>query len=1694
MEKMIMRRISSKMVYAICSAACVLSAASPVSANPQGATVVHGNAQFSNPNANTLQVDSTGNSIINWQSFSIGQSETTRFNQASASNAVLNRVTGPDASNLLGNLSSNGHVFLINSNGIVIGEHARIDTASFVASTLDISNQDFLNGHLAFAGDNAGGIINRGFITAGAGGEIVLVAPQIENHGVLSVEDGRILLAAGEKVTISSLDLNGIEFEVQAPDNSVLNVGELIASKGSVGIFAGSIKHEGVIAADSIGIDATGNIVLHAQANIDVGDNAMVSSNGDTGGGITMQSETGDTVVRGTVEATGIEEQGGEIKILGNRVGLFGDAYVDASGKTGGGEILVGGDYQGKGETQTAQQTQLSSEAGIHADALQQGDGGKVIVWADGFTEAHGAVSAKGGSEKGDGGFVEISGKGNLTFSGSVDTSAANGEAGTALFDPRDIVITGIGGIAYDPANDGFIESPAALFTMDAASLALALGTQNVILQANNDISYQNATMFVGAGGNDLTLQAGRSINIVATQTGFDLGGGNLTLIANSRLVDGVVDAQRGAGAANITIGDGAQFTSVNTGGGNIVMEIRDGAGLTNNTAGSIIINDIGTLSTLGGDITIRADNGYVMNGTGSSVNAGAGAVTIDTYSPGATIDLGASGAGDQVIDGANLAQVTAGSLNIGNSNTGDITVLGGINFNPAAPTTIRTGGNIVFNQGNGNDGIISDAGSITLNAGGAIRDLSDNSANGADVAAGINNLDLNAVSGIDIESGANQLRFNNTGQGAVQISSNLGVNGTLVIAGGNNSATGFSTIIQEQSGNIDISGNVTHNASFGTIISAAQNVTNNANITGNGGGTVLRSAGPGTVTNNGVITDSGNIALVAATGGTVVNAGSIGNAGSANNIVLEADDIQLNGGSINAGALAKTVLRRTTIGNWTLGGNLTAAELNTIAGAIAVGDSNNTLNNLILTAATALTNNQDLLITTTGAVDFQQSAGDGITGANLVRIDANQVSNAFSGSLDVAANRLEINTAAGIGGTNALDTRVNQLVATNSTSGSINIANSGGNVTIAPTGIRNFATGGTDDIVINNANGNININGVIQADGGSITVATTTANDITVTTDIFTNGVAAPVALNSGRDLIFDATNSVNGNGVNVRSASGDINLGAANNIRVLGGNAANEWVEVDAGNLLNVFAGNNLLLQGGSAQDARAALSGSNGASVFAAGNVAILGGSGVNGEAVINASGSMNVSAGGTLSLTGGSGNDANALISTDDSVLPLDIVIDAGGDVTLTGGTGQNAVAAIATDSAPISIIMGSDGPIGGNLNLVAGSGGGAAGGGYGALALIGAVETGEATAININVAGSINMRSNVSSGDNAFIGSQTGGGDMNIIAGSSTAGGNINIDGRIQTAGDLMLTANPGTVNSGDIVLNGGAVIVNALNIVNANLFSMQDGLLQLNGASIFNNPFEILGGTLDIRNALTIAGDYTQTAGSTLLQNSVLNVTGQFDLLGGALTGNGTVTTPVLNNVAGIIAPGSNRPVTADTAPGIGMLTIDGDLIMGAAAVIRFDLGGADLPDSIGSGAGELYDSLNVTGDLALGGTLSLVVDVPRYRGRRDDRFQLLTYGSISGDPENVTLRGVPLGYQFAPRIGANASGAVMLLTPFDLLASRITGDEIESLNRKQQEHLDELVFMEKERRRRLQAKEREEQKDKERRAAANCT
>lgn len=391
-----------------------MAIASSAYANPTGMSVVAGQATAQTM-GNLMQITNTPGAILNWQQFNIDVGQTTQFIQQNAASQVFNRVTGGDVSQILGTLQSNGQVFLINPAGVFFGQGAVVDTAGFLASTLAASDTDLLNGHLRFndSTGTAGNIVNQGSLTTHSGGSIVLLAPSIENSGIIHA-DGEVLLAAGHSVTIVDMRHPTIGLTVAAKEgDKAVNLGQIISKNAS--LFSHLVKNSGVVEATGAQLGEGGVIRFIAQ---------------------------GDALVGGQVLAESAHGQGGEIDITGERVAVLSGARISADGTTGGGTVHVGGGWKGEDETlANSQQTVVQANTQISANATVNGNGGEVVVWADGHTAVDSEVQAKGGALGGNGGRVETSGKQSLAVNVAANTSAAKGEAGQWLIDPANLTI-----------------------------------------------------------------------------------------------------------------------------------------------------------------------------------------------------------------------------------------------------------------------------------------------------------------------------------------------------------------------------------------------------------------------------------------------------------------------------------------------------------------------------------------------------------------------------------------------------------------------------------------------------------------------------------------------------------------------------------------------------------------------------------------------------------------------------------------------------------------------------------------------------------------------------------------------------------------------------------------------------------------------------------------------------------------------------------------------------------------------------------------------------------------------------------------------------------------------------------------------------------------------------------------------------
>jgi len=688
-------------LLAVSVAACFALAAAPLRANPTGPSVVHGSVGFNGLGTSALTITNQagGNAVINWNGFSIGINELTRFQQF-ANLAVLNRVTGSDISSILGSLQSDGRVFLINPNGIVFGASARIDVAGMVASSLNFSDQDFLAGRLRFTEvPGAGAVVNNGVIESAAGGRVYLVAPTVENNGLIQSPQGAIVLAAGKEVELVDAASPFVTVKVAAAEQAV-NVGNLVADGGRIGMFGALVRNSGGVEAGSAVAGPGGEIRLVAAKDLTLDAGSVVAANGTSGGKVLLQAEGGTNLIGGTVEARGSSGRGGEVSALGVRVGVVGHGVIDASGDNGGGTVLVGGDYQGANPgVQNAERTYIGADGVIRADAMTTGDGGRVIAWADGDTRFFGSISAKGGNQSGNGGFVETSGKEGLDAFGSVTTAAPRGQGGTWLLDPRSIAIeSSNNGPDDDQLLDSAVIGFADPFGGVAGNATIGVGTINdallvngaVVLQAFEDINL-NTHVSLGNSGN-LTLQAGDDINLGAFNISLL---GNLSMTANDPAagLDTAGSITSSAGGGNIT-----------TNGGDVTVS---GVGVT-----------LGNINAAGG-----APGGGSVGVTATAANVVTGSITTNTGNVDLSAQTGFMTVNGNIdtrgADGFNVGQGQNGSAYSGR-NGGNVTLSSGVAT--SINGSIYTGGGDGLdspssNTSNGRTG--GDGGDVTVNVAG---------------------------------------------------------------------------------------------------------------------------------------------------------------------------------------------------------------------------------------------------------------------------------------------------------------------------------------------------------------------------------------------------------------------------------------------------------------------------------------------------------------------------------------------------------------------------------------------------------------------------------------------------------------------------------------------------------------------------------------------------------------------------------------------------------------------------------------------------------------------------------------------------------------------------------------------------------------------------------------------------------------
>lgn len=1590
-----------------------LSGASGSFANPVLDSVAHGNVSVTQtPNTTTVNQTSQ-QAIIRWQSFNIGQHESTHFQQP-AGGVALNRINpaqGP--SSIYGRLTATGQIVLVNPAGIFFGPSAFVNVGGIVASTVDMSDQSFLSGQYRFDGTSPfnGSVVNEGTIIALNHGLVALLGNGVRNDGMIEAQLGQVVLASGSAFTMNFNGNQMISFSVDKKALEGVKTGGyisanggqvLITAKAAQGVLDHVINMDGIVEARSVA-EHNGSIII----------------SGDEDAGVVQ--------VGGEIYADGLDanETGGSVQVTGYNLMLSSGTTIDVSGASSGGQILIGGDFQGQGSLPHANAVIMQPGVNLIANAVNTGNGGKVVLWSDYVTKTAGYISAQGGAMSGNGGIVETSGKQFLEVGAlTVNTLAANGTTGTWLLDPTDVTISAVAddnlsfdGTTYQPT-DGTL----ATSNIDVANLIAQLDLTNIIVTTTpvagaggaglGDITVSSAISWTGA--TTLTLDAENDIIINAPITA---SAGNLALQAvnaitiNSLInVDGSFDATADTITlnANVTSGLDQNYTTTTS------VLLASSVLLTSNLGGVNIFTNASGLNGGGFDLSLDVFSASTIDAIISNLanlnKDGTGALSLtvaNTYTGTTTIDGGSI----IVLDNNSLGDDTATVVvnNNGNLNLGS--------------GTLALNQNMTFNNGSflTDDNLFSANalnGTITMGAGTITVTVTDAFVFG-------NILSLNGAIGNTgdvtiVKNGSGQLALTNTND--LTVASLVNVNaGTVVLA--SDAAAGDAQIAVAGSAILQLSGstlnidNVISLANGATIIDdnvAGDNILS-GDISLNGTNTIAVNNSIGALTLSGIVSGSGVTLVKSGDGLLILSGGSANTYSGAFNITAGSVEARKST-ALGAGASAVTVSSGAALlingtalsiaNNITLNGTGIGGTGVLIDNSIA---TNNTLSGNITLASNnsiiRVANNGNTL-TISGVIDDGASSfGFSKTGSGILTLSgANLFGNASNG-LTITTGQVTAMNSAALGASTAPGVISNGALLAVSGSG-LSIANP---LTINGTGVS--STG-----ALINSSGN-------NAWSGAITLGSNSSISVNNLADTFTISGAIDGSFNLTKVgsgvLALSNTNTYTGS---TTVSAGTLDLTSATALGTVGTHTSGVTVSNGATillsnsllaptltlNLIGTGVGGNGALRatGTSAWNGNITLTGN---TTIASANALTLNGT-INGAFNLTLNGAGNMLLGNTIgnsvaltSLTANINLDINSGTVTTTGTQTYNNAVVLGAD-SVFSSTGNNTITfnAIDRDASARSLTIGQTG----NAGIIALNGNIGAGvnGALGAIILNSTNTTtisGTVAAASLVTDAGGNTQINTTSivttgsqtyGDDVALGASptlnSGSGTMSfaglvagltrtlslqssLATGSVTFNGNVSLDGLTTFAGAYAVSflASLNSINTAVTFLNtNGVTIGNGGDVSN------------FNGGVISTASTTTLGGTVNTSadaaqfGALTIASNSTiATSGGALtigITNSNAANTNDFTISSGAgtITLNGAIgTTTALDNFTALNSGALNHLVLNNnivTATGINLTaggTITGSGTFTTATLTTSSVGGTTLTNN------HLATNLNAT-------------------------------------------------------------------------------------------------------------------------------
>jgi filamentous hemagglutinin family protein len=969
--------------------ALLLAAGSFARANPTGGAVAAGSATIAGEGSPTVTINQASNTaIINWQTFSIGGGELTKFVQPSSTSAALNRVLGGQTSFINGTLSANGQIYLLNGNGIVVGPGGTINTAGFTGSTRDISDSDFLSGNLHFVGSGKAGVKNLGTIDA-LGGDVVLIGHTVDNRGTINAA-GTAGLIAGDDVLLAQKNADGstitvdpvssaggVRSKVGVKNTGVVNASsaELKAANGN--LYALAIQNEGVVRATTV-TQQGGHIYLTADSGTIVNSGTLDASatvTGGKGGTVLVKSTSGKVVHSGKIVARGGQGGvGGNAEVSGAQLEFTGQVDLTAPGGMTGNLLL-----------DPSTLTVVAGTGGT-VDTLSAGndqnDSGPSTIGAD-------LVDATLNTAN-----LTLNADTNITVSSAITWNSANtltlstnSTAGTSIAINAAITdnYTGAGGLTIHTRN--FADPISATAAISVANFILANGqwVQNVApnsltgasqlpaFTASHDFEIQGGTFLRASGGNGSSTPY-QIVDVYGLQGINGYLSSNFTIGPNPS-TSGTIDASSTAtwngGAGFVPLGTSdTPYTGTLTGGtiNNLTINLPD-------TEGAVGL--FGYLGSSGSIYYLNLNSATITGGSdvGAFVGDNLGLVYNTSFNSGTV--TGTTNVGFIVGNNQNSIQYcyVNGGTATGTSLVGGIAGLNDTTLNGITPVingsnsggTVNGTSEVGGIAGENDSSLVSDTGNATVNG----------------------QTQVGGVAGLNTSSGT---LLNAIGSATVTGTGTADVASTYVggLVGENDgSVSGSNTTSNSNvSGENDVGGLVGFNSPTGTITDTVSQASfNSGTVSGNPGASEGGGNDIGGVAglNEGTISDSYNSGLVTGAfnvGGVVgENESTTQNNGGGNN---EEDVFHVNLLTNQPGLVVATVQTSYNSGTVSSGSNGSAQNLGGIAGANDSGSVINTCYNL-------------------GAIGDGNSASVGGTvGTNLGTIEYTYDSGSVNGSGNV--------------------------------------------------------------------------------------------------------------------------------------------------------------------------------------------------------------------------------------------------------------------------------------------------------------------------------------------------------------------------------------------------------------------------------------------------------------------------------------------------------------------------------------------------------------------------------------------------------------------------------------------------------------------------------------------------------------------